>query len=237
MKLHHRIEGPEDAPVLVLGNSLGTTLELWDSNLLAFTERLRVLRFDARGHGRSPVPPGPYRVDDLGRDVLDLLDALSLERVQFCGISLGGAVGLWLGASAPERVERLVAACSSAKFGPSESWLERARLVREQGVSAISEVVVGRWFTTELAREQPEVADRFRRMLEATPVDGYAASCEAVAAWDFHDRLGEVRVPTLVIAATEDESAPPASGRAIAAGVPGARFELLEDAAHLANVG
>lgn len=236
MTLHHRLDGSEDAPVLALGNSLGTTLELWDANVPAFAERFRVLRFDARGHGRSPVPAGPYRVDDLGTDVLDLLDALSVERVHFCGISLGGAVGLWLAAAAPERLERLVVACSAARFGPSEGWLERARLVREKGVSAVSEVVVGRWFTPELAREHPEVVEGFRQMLESTPVDGYTACCEAVASWDFRERLSEVRVPALVIAASEDQSAPPDWGRAVADGVAGARFELLEGAAHLANV-
>jgi 3-oxoadipate enol-lactonase len=235
MNLHHRLDGPEGAPVLVLANSLGTTLELWEANVGALTASHRVLRFDQRGHGRSPVPPGPYRVEGLAADVLELLDALELERAHFCGISLGGAVGLCLGATAPERIERLVVVCSSARFVPSEGWLERARLVREQGLSAISELVMRRWFTRAWAAGHPEEAARFRRMLESTPVDGYAASCEAVAAWDFHDRLAEVRVPTLVISASEDEAAPAGGGRAVADGVPGARFVLVQ-AAHLANV-
>jgi 3-oxoadipate enol-lactonase len=236
VKLYHRLEDLPGAPVLVLINSLGTTLELWDRNVDPFAESFRVLRFDQRGHGRSPVPPGPYQVDDLANDVIDLLDDLEIDRAHFCGISLGGAVAMSVAATAPARVERLVVACSSPKFGPSDSWHERARLVRAEGVSAISELVVGRWFTAETAVERPEEVAAFRRMLEETPVDGYAASCEAVAAWDFRQRLAEIRLPTLVIAAAEDRSAPPEHGRTLAEGIPGARFELLEDAAHLANV-
>ena len=236
MRLHHRLDGPEDAPVLVLSSSLGTTLELWDANVGALAERCRVLRYDHRGHGSSPVPPGPYGVEELGRDVLELLGELELGRVSFCGISLGGAVGLWLAATAPERLDRLVVACSSARFGPSESWLERAATVRAEGVTAISEAVVGRWFTPALTSADPGLVDRFRRMLEATPAEGYAACCEAIAGWGFEARLGEVSVPTLVVSAAQDPATPPEHGRVIADGVPGARLAIVEGAAHLVNV-
>jgi 3-oxoadipate enol-lactonase len=234
--LHHRLDGATDAPVLVLSSSLGTTLELWDVNVGAFAERCRVLRYDHRGHGGSPVPPGPYAIDQLGRDVLELLDGLELERVSFCGISLGGAVGLWLGASAPERLERLVVACSSARFGTSETWLERARTVRAEGVQAISEAVLRRWFTPALAREDPGLVAGFLQMLESTPAEGYAACCEAIAGWGFESRLREVSVPTLVVSATDDPATPPEHGHAIADGVPEARLTIVEGAAHLVNV-
>jgi 3-oxoadipate enol-lactonase len=236
MKPHHLVEGLPSAPALVLSNSLGTTLELWDLNVLALAEHFRVIRYDHRGHGRSPSPAGPYDVEQLALDVLELLDELQVERASFCGISLGGAVGLWLGANAADRLDRLVVACSSARFGEPAGWLERARTVREHGLRAISQAVVARWFTPEFERELPALVARFRRKLEAMPPEGYASCCDAIARWDFRDRLGEVRVPTLVVTAMEDPATPPAEGRAIAEGVPGAELVVIEDAAHLANV-
>jgi 3-oxoadipate enol-lactonase len=236
VRVHHHLEGDPAAPVLVLSNSLGTTLELWEANLAALTERYRVLRYDVRGHGLSPVVPGPYRVEDIAGDVLELLDELGLERIAFCGISIGGAVGMWLGANVPERIDRLVVMSSSARFGPAETWLERARTVRTHGVASISEAVVGRWFTPAFAAARPDVRDTFLRMLESTPPEGYAASCEAVAAWDFRERLGEVAVPTLVLAAVDDPATPPEHAELIASGIPGAELAVVECAAHLLNV-
>jgi 3-oxoadipate enol-lactonase len=233
MKLRHRLEGPADAPVLVLANSLGTTLDLWDPNVDAWTTNVRVLRYDARGHGGSDVPPGPYTVEQLGRDVLGLLDELRIERASFCGISLGGATGLWLAANAPERIERLVVACSSARFGEPAGWFERAELVRAQGVEAIADVVVSRWFTPEAPRQ---LVDAHRAMLAATPRDGYAATCEAVGGWDFRDRLDEVRADTLVFAGADDPAAPVEYSELIVDRVPSSRLVILERAAHLANV-
>jgi 3-oxoadipate enol-lactonase len=233
VRLRHRLDGPEDAPVLVLANSLGTTLELWDRNVGAWTQSLRVLRYDARGHGGSDVPPGPYTVEELGRDVLGLLDELGIERASFCGTSLGGATGLWLAANAPERIERLVVACSSARFGEPDAWRERADRVRAGGVLAIAEAVVSRWFTAAASRE---LIDIHRAMLLSTPPDGYVATCEAVGAWDFRDRLSEISADTLVIAAAEDRAAPLEYSELIADRVPSSRLVVLERAAHLANV-
>ena len=233
MRLRHHIEGPEGAPVLVLANSLGTTLELWDRNVDAWTPSLRVLRYDARGHGGSDVPPGPYSVEQLGRDVLGLLDELGIERASFCGTSLGGATGLWLAANVPERIERLVVACSSARFGEPDRWRERAQLVRAGGVEAIADVVVSRWFTADASRE---LVDVHRAMLVSTPRDGYVATCEAVGGWDFRDRVGEISTDTLVIAAAEDRAAPLEYSELIADRVPSSRLVVLDRAAHLANV-
>jgi 3-oxoadipate enol-lactonase len=233
VRLRHRLDGPDDAPVLVLANSLGTTLELWDRNVDRWTSDFRVLRYDARGHGGSDVPPGPYSVEQLGRDVLGLLDELGIDRASFCGTSLGGATGLWLAANAPERFERLVVACSSARFGEPDGWRERAELVRGGGVEAIADVVVSRWFTADAPRE---LVDAHRAMLVSTPRDGYVATCEAVGGWDFRDRLGEISADTLVIAAAEDRAAPLEYSELIAERVPSSRLVVLDRAAHLANV-
>ena len=235
VELFHRFDGPDDAPVLVLGNSLGTTIDLWDDQLPALAARFRVLRFDLRGHGRSPVPPGPYTIDDLGGDLLALLDRLGLERVSMCGLSLGGMTAMWLANRAPERVERLALCCTSAHMPPPEPWRERAALVRERGTAAVADLAVERWFTSEGAARRPEVVARMRRGLEHTPAEGYAAACEALADLDLRDRLAAIRTPTLVIAGSEDPSAPPAHGRLIADSVPGARL-LIVGGAHLANL-
>src|SRR5215218_569927 len=165
VELNYLIEGPEDAPVLVLANSLGTALGMWDDQAPALRERFRLLRYDHRGHGGSSVPPGPYEIEDLGRDVLALLDRLEVERVSFCGHSIGGMVGMWLASEAPERIERLVLCCTSAKFTPPEMWEERARTVRADGVGAIADAVVERWFTPAFRADRPETVEWAGRML------------------------------------------------------------------------
>jgi 3-oxoadipate enol-lactonase len=236
MTVHHRFDGSEDAPVLVLASSLGTTLELWDANVDALASHYRVLRYDHRGHGRSPVPPGPYSVDELADDVLELLDEHSLEHVSFCGISLGGAVGMALARRVPERLARLFLCCTAARFGEPETWEERARVVREEGPEAIVEAVLGRWFTPSFHAAHPETIARFRATFVATPREGYAACCDALAGWDFRDELASVRVPTLAVAAEHDPSTPSALLVEIAEGIPGAALVVLRDAAHLVNV-
>ena len=236
MTLHHRLDGPESAPVLVLSSSLGTTLDLWESNVAAWSGSFRLLRYDHRGHGRSPVTAGPYSVDLLARDVLALLDELGFERVSFCGVSLGGAVGMSLAATAPDRVDRLVLACTSARFGDAAPWLERAAAVRSGRMGAIADAIVARWFTPTLAARRPDVVERFRAMLLATPPEGYAACCEAVASWDFRERLHAVAVETLVVAGADDPATPPEHAQLIADGLPSARLVVLPRAAHLANV-
>jgi 3-oxoadipate enol-lactonase len=233
MNVHYRLDGPEGAPVLVLANSLGTDLELWSRNVPHWQGSFRVLRYDLRGHGGSAVSSEPFGVDDLGRDVLELLDALGIDRVSFCGLSLGGAIGQWLAANAPGRIDRLVLACTMARFGEPEQWLDRASRVRAEGLGSIADSVLGRWFTRELPHG--EVA-AFREMLLATPTEGYAATCEALARWDFRDRVGEIQAPTLVIVGADDPVTPPSDIALLAEGIPDARLIALEGAAHLANV-
>jgi 3-oxoadipate enol-lactonase len=236
VNLHHRFDGPEDAPVLVLSNSLGTTLELWEPQVAALSRRFRVLRYDQRGHGGSPVPAGPYTVDDLGGDVVELFDQLGLERVSFCGLSIGGVTGMWLGANVPERIDRLVLACTGARIGTVEMWSDRAATVRTEGTAVIAGAVVERWFTPEFASASPKVVARFHAMVEETPDEGYAGCCDALREFDFRDELGRVVPPTLVISGARDPATPPELGEFLADNIPGATFTLIEDVAHLANV-
>jgi 3-oxoadipate enol-lactonase len=233
MRLHYRLDGNEHAPVLVLPSSLGTSTELWTDNIEYWGERFRILRFDQRGHGGSESPPGPYSLGDLGRDLMGLLDELELERVTLCGLSLGGATAMWVAAEAPERIDRLILACTSARFGDPAQWLERAETVRRAGLEAIADKVVARWFTDDV---EPETIARFRSLLVSTPAEGYAASCEALAGWDFGGRLGEIRADTLVIAGAEDAVAPLRESEQLVGRIPGARLVVVEQAAHLANV-
>lgn len=231
--LHHQVEGPADAPALVLLNSLGTDLRMWDAQAAALRDELRIVRCDARGHGDSPYAAAPWTLADLGADVLRLLDLLGIERAHVAGVSLGGATAVWLAANAPERVDRLVPCFTSAYFGPPDPWLERAATVRAEGVAAVSEAVLGRWFTAAI---DPGLRARMKAMIEATPPDGYAAATEVVAHLDLRGDLPAITAPTLVVAGAEDVATPPAAGRALADGIPGAEFVELPGAAHLGNV-
>jgi 3-oxoadipate enol-lactonase/4-carboxymuconolactone decarboxylase len=236
VELHHRWDGPEGAPVVVLGNSLGTTMELWDRQLGALTERFRVLRYDTRGHGGSPVPDGPYTIDDIGADALALLDRLGLERVLWCGVSLGGMTGMWLASRAPERIERLVLCCTSANIAPASQWAERAALVRAEGTGAAVEGALERWFSPEFRAADPAVTGQIAETLAATPAEGYAGCCEAIGALDLRAELPAVRAPTLVIAGGEDPITPPAHARVIRDAIPGATLTVVAGARHLANI-
>ena len=233
--LHYLLEGPEDAPVVVMANSLGTTLRMWDEQASALNDRFRSLRYDHRGHGGSPIPPGPYTIEDLGRDVLALLERLGIERASFCGLSLGGLVGMWVASEAPERIERLVLCCTAARFA-SDVYDSRARTVRERGVAEIADGVLERWFTPAFRASQLDVVGWARRMLLDTPAEGYAGCCEAVRDADLSGRLGDIRAPTLVIAGADDPAAPPEQAELICDAIPHARLVVIEQAAHLANV-
>jgi 3-oxoadipate enol-lactonase len=221
----------------VLGNSLGTTAEIWDGQLAALCERFRVLRYDHRGHGRSEVPPGPYTLAELGQDLVALLDGLGVGRVSLCGTSLGGMVGMWLAAHAPQRVERLALLCTSARLGPPEQWTERAALVRKEGTAALVGTMAARWFTAAFRRRERERVAGVLATLAATPGEGYAGCCEAIAAMDLRPDLPAIAAPTLVVAALDDAATPPPHADVIVAGIGRhARRELVTDAAHLAVV-
>jgi len=236
MRLAHRLDGTEGRPVLVFGNSLGTTWELWDGQVAALADVWRIVRFDHPGHGRSPLPDGALTVESIADDVLGLVDELGLERLTFCGLSLGGAVGMAAARLAPDRIERLVLCCTSARFGEPEGWHDRARLVRAGGTAIVAERVLERWFTDGTRRTDTATAARFRTMLEAVPSEGYAACCEALALWDARGELGAISARTLVVAGERDIATPPADGAFLAESIPGATLTVLPGAAHLANI-
>lgn len=236
MKVAYRIDGHEAMPSLVLASSLGTTWELWDAQLPSLVEDFRVVRYDHPGHGRSPIPDASLTVESLADGVVELIDALDLERVSFCGLSLGGMVGMALALRAPERVDRLVLCCTAAHLGPVEGWYERAEVVRARGTSAIAGAVLGRWFTQRFRDESPVTIARFREMLEGTPAEGYAACCEAIARWDARSDVSAIRAPTLVISGDDDVATPPQDGAFLAGSIPDAELTVLPECAHLANV-
>ena len=236
MRLAHRLDGTEGRPVLVFGNSLGTTWELWDGEVAALADAWRIVRFDHPGHGRSPLPDGAFTVGSIADAVLGLVEELGLERPTFCGLSLGGTVGMAAARLAPDRIERLVLCCTSARFGEPEGWHDRARLVRAGGTAVVAERVLERWFTDEMRRTDTATTDRFRKMLEAIPSEGYAACCEALALWDARGDLGAISARTLVVAGEQDVATPPADGAFLAESIPGATLTVLPGAAHLANI-
>ena len=235
VEVHHTEHGPADAPVVVLLGSLGSTLEMWEPQVAVLAERFRVVTYDARGHGRSPVPRGPYALDDLVDDAVALLDRLGVERASFVGLSLGGMTAMRLAAREPHRVERLALLCTSALLGPAAAWHDRAALVRAEGAAAVADAVVARWFTDELRARSPQVVARMRGMIATTPREGYAGCCEAIAGMDLRGDLARVAAPTLVVAGAEDPATPPEHLRAIAGGLADARLVVLPGAAHLAS--
>ena len=235
-ELGYQLEGAEAAPAVVFTGSLGTDITMWQPQTDRLRERFRTLRYEIRGHGRSAVPPGPYSMDELGSDLVALLDQLEIEHASLCGLSIGGMISMWVAAHAPERVERLVLCCTSAQLGPPESWHERAATVRASGVEAIADAVLGRWFTPAFREAHPEVIEHTRQILAATPREGYAGCCEAIAAMDLTADLPSIGAPTLVLAGEHDPSIPPEHGRRIAGLIPGARFEVVSPAAHLATI-
>lgn len=237
-ELNYRLEGPVDAPVLVLSNSLGTTHEMWDAQVPAFSEHFRVLRYDTRGHGGSAVTAGPYSIEQLGRDVLGLADALGIDRFAFCGLSMGGLIGQWLGIHAGERLTRLVVCNTGAKIGTDEVWDERINTVLEGGEQAMRDMrdaSAARWFTPDFAAQHPVEVARITQMIASTSPAGYAANCAAVRDADYREQLGAIKMPTLIVCGSQDPVTTPEHGRFIQARVEGA--ELVEfEAAHLSNV-
>lgn len=235
VRLAYRFDGPEQAPVLLLSNSLGTSLAMWNRQIDAFTRHFRVLRYDSRGHGRSGVPTGGYSMDRLGRDVIELLDGLGIAQASVCGVSKGGMVGQWLALRAPERVQRLAICNSSPYMGPPDGWDQRIGLVRASGTAALVDAVVERWFTVSYrAASGPGIAE-LAAMLRATDPAGYAGCCAAIRDMDMRPFLSLITAPTLVLGGRQDSATPPPHAELLASAIPGASLVML-DAAHLANV-
>lgn len=236
VEVHAVVEGPADAPVLLLSNSLGSDLSMWDPQVPALTERFRVVRYDTRGHGRSPSVPGDATIDDLADDVVALLDRLGVARAHVAGVSIGGMTGLRLAVRDPQRVQTLAVLCSSAHTGNADSWEDRARTVRAEGTGAIAEPVVGRWLTPPYAAAHPDLVARLQAMVAAADDEGYAGCCAAIARMDQRPDLHRITAPTLVVSGADDQAVPPEHQQLIADGVPGARLLSLSPAAHLANL-
>lgn len=233
--VHAVVTGREDRPVVVLSNSLGSTHRMWDAQLAALEDRFRVVRYDTRGHGDSPVPDGPYSIDDLTDDVVVLLDRLGIAWAHVVGLSLGGMTAMRLAARNPERVDRVVLLCTAAQLPPATGWLERAATVRANGSAAVAAAVVQRWFTPEYLGIHQEVRVAHERMVAATPAEGYAGCCEAIAKLDLREDISSITAPTLGIAGQDDPATPPARLEEIAASIPGARLLVVPGSAHLAN--
>jgi 3-oxoadipate enol-lactonase len=236
--LHHEDGGPPSGPPLLLAGSLGTTLRMWDPQVAELRAHgRRVVAYDQRGHGASPAPPGPYSIAELGGDALALMDRLGIERASFAGVSIGGMVGQWLAANAPERIDRLVLICTASYLPPASAWHERVATVRAAGtVEVIADAVAGRWVTPAFAAAEPAAFGALRAMLAACDVGGYTACCEAIAAMDLRASLAAIRAPTLVIGGAQDAAVPNEHQALIAATIPGARLEILDPGAHVVSV-
>ena len=228
--------GPADAPVVVLSNSLGATREMWDPQVPGLAEGYRVITYDTRGHGESPVPAGPYSLDDLVDDLVALLDEVGAERAHVAGLSLGGMTGMRLAAREPQRVHRLALLCTSAYIAPEAGYADRARLVRAEGTGKVAPAVVERWFTPEFREQEPGLMARMEAMIVGTPDEGYAGCCEAIAAMDLRADLRGISASTLVISGWQDPATPPEHQQAIADAMPGAELLTVSPAAHLANI-
>ncbi|MFN3883584.1 MAG: alpha/beta fold hydrolase [Rhodocyclaceae bacterium] len=230
--IHYEISG--DGPVVALAHSLATNLALWDDLAAALGERFTVLRYDARGHGQTSAPEGPYTWPMLVDDLVGLLDRLSIERTHFVGLSMGGMLGQQFVLAHPERVDRLVLVSTTSRVPPEAKplWDERIAIAREKGMQAHVAGTLERWFTAPYRAEHPEVMAKIGAMVAATPVAGFTGWGAAITTLDLTAQLGAIRAPTLVVCGADDPGTPPAANKAIAEAIPGARFEMLPNASH-----
>ncbi|NDK90834.1 3-oxoadipate enol-lactonase [Gordonia desulfuricans] len=230
------ISGREDGPVVVLSNSLGSDHRMWDEQIAELDKHFRVVRYDTRGHGASPVPAGPYSIDDLADDVIALLDRLGVAKAHIVGLSLGGMTAMRLAVRNPERVDRVVLFCTSPHMPPADAWKDRAGSVRSDGTASIAESVVSRWFSPGYLADPANrtAVEHYQSMVAATPDEGYAGCCEAIAGMDQRAEIGAITAPTLAVAGADDPATPPATLASIVESIAGARLLVVDDAAHLA---
>ena len=234
-QIHYRLDGNQELPALVLSNSLGTDLSMWDLQLSPFTEHFRVLRYDSYGHGASTFASGGFGIDRLGQDVIGLLDHLEIATVSFCGLSVGGLVGQWMGLNAAKRVGKLVLCNTAAHIGTADGWNARIDAVNKGGIPSISTGILERWFTPPFHGREPGTVDRFRKILEATPPESYVATCAAIRDADLRGEVSKIRAKTLVITGTQDKATPPESGQYLAGRIDASKTVEF-DTAHLSNV-
>ena len=232
--LNVSVEGRDGGPTLMLSNSLGTTMQMWEPQMAALTKLFRVVRYDRRGHGKSG-PAGTTSMERYGKDVLAILDDLNIDRVHWCGLSMGGMVGQWLGANAPERFDRIILSNTSSYYPDPTNWHNRIKSVQEGGLAAVADAVIAGWLTADFREREPAVTAHLKAMLLASPVEGYLAACEALSTLDQRALLPKIKSPTLVIAGRHDMATPVAAGEYIRSQIPGASLTIL-DAAHISNV-
>ena len=237
IELHYRIDGDRHghAPWIVLSNSLGSDMSMWTPQVAALSKKFRVLRYDTRGHGHSEAPKGPYTIEQLTGDVLGLMDTLKIARANFCGISMGGLTGIALAARHGDRFERVVLCNTAARIGSPEVWVPRAAKARTEGMLALADAVLPRWFTADYIEREPVVLAMIRDVFVHTDKEGYASNCDAIDAADLRPETAGIKVPALVISGTHDLAATPAQGRELAQAIPGARYVEL-DASHISNI-
>jgi len=233
--IHVEIDGPANAPILMLSNSLGTNLHMWDGQAKQLAKDFRILRYDQRGHGSSDAPKGPYTLDRLGKDILKILDTLEIKRAHFCGLSMGGMTGMWLGRNAPERIDKLILSNTAAKIGDPVLWNSRILTVTKQGMIAIVDAVIDRWFSKPFRERATETVATVRKMLLSTPPQGYAGCSAAIRDMDQRWDIGMIKVPTLVIAGEKDPATTLKDAEVIVSRIRGSRLAKL-DAAHLSNL-
>ena len=229
------VTGPPQAPALILSNSLGTSLHMWDAQAALFAQRFRLVRYDRRGHGKSGVPPGPYTMERLGRDALAIADGLRLPRFDWCGLSMGGMEGMWVAARAPARIDRLILSNTSCYYPDKRYWNERIAAIAANGLASFADRIMSLWFSQEFRARAPEAVAPLKATLEATQVEGYIACCEAIRDMDHRDLLDRIAAPTLIIAGRQDQATPVAAARFIHDRIAGASLVIL-DTAHLSNV-
>jgi 3-oxoadipate enol-lactonase len=233
--IHAELQGPDNAPVLMLSNSLGTDLHMWDDQVVPWTKNFRLLRYDRRGHGKSDAPKGPYSMERLGRDVIAVLDGVGIGKINWCGLSMGGMVGQWLGANAANRIDKLILSNTSCYFPDKAMWDGRIKMVREKGLAGMVDANMERWFTKEFRERSPQAMAKMREMFVATNIEGYIGCGEAIRDMDHRALLANIKAPTLVIAGRHDPATPLDGNEFIRQHIPGAKIAILE-AAHIANI-
>ncbi len=233
--IYVEVTGSASAPALMLSNSLGTNLSMWDDQVEDWSKHFRVVRYDRRGHGRSGVPQGPYSMERFGRDVISVLDALDIKKTNWCGLSMGGMVGQWLGANAPDRIEKLILSNTNFYYADKGPWNDRIKFLRENGLAKLVDGNMQRWFTEGFRQRAPDVIARMKAMFIATDPAGYIACCEAIRDMDFRASNPTIKAPTLVIVGAQDPATPPSAGEAIQQQIKGAKLASI-DAAHISNM-
>lgn len=234
-EIHYQTFGDHTQPALVFSNSLGTNFSMWQPQIDALQHDFYIVCYDTRGHGQSSAPQGPYSIDQLGTDVIHLLDHLHIDKAIFCGISMGGLTGQWLAIHHPDRFNHVMVCNTAAKIGQESAWNERAQLVREQGLDGIASTAASRWFTERFIENHADIVTTLSNNLAAGSPEGYASCCEALSQADLREQLKDIRIPVLVVAGSKDPVTTVADGQYMVNNIKSsALFEI--DASHISNI-